>query len=177
MLNITSAETLFSGIGISIVILGFFCCLSKSRIRFGILSVLLGNFFLWSAIVFPKKATDFMYQYGVDSSLFDKNELYHGLAAGVVIFAIWYFIRSAVLSLLFKVIKQKTVEKSKNEQTQEQNIEENTSKETVSEADSELKELKTENKEEIKNSEKIEPVFGNEEKANPHLFDNLKLNR
>lgn len=118
-----------------------------------------------------------MYQYGVDSSLFDKNELYHGLATGVVIFAIWYFIRSAVVSLLFKVIKKKTVEKSKNEQTQEQNLNENTSKETVSEADSELKELKTENKEEIKNSEKIEPVFGNEEKANPHLFDNLKLNR
>ena len=37
--------------------------------------------------------------------------------------------------------------------------------------------FKTENKEERKNSEKIEPVFGNEEKANPHLFDNLKLNR
>lgn len=50
MLNITSAETLFSGIGISIVALGFLCCLLKSRIRFGILSILLGNFFLWSAI-------------------------------------------------------------------------------------------------------------------------------
>ncbi len=60
-----------------------------------------------------EKGTDFMYQYGVDSSLFDKNELHHGLAAGVVIFAIWYFIRSAVVSLLFKVIKQKTVEKVK----------------------------------------------------------------
>lgn len=92
-----------------------------------------------------------MYQYGVDSSLFDKNELYHGLAAGVVIFAIWYFIRSAVVSLLFKVIKQKTVEKSKNEQTQEQNIEENTSKGSLSEAKLDLKELKTE----IKKREKL----------------------
>ena len=81
------------------------------------------------------------------------------------------------IGLLFKVIKQKTVEKSKNEQTQEQNIEENTSKGSLSEAKLDLKELKTENKEERKNSEKIETVFGNEEKANPHLFDNLKLNR
>lgn len=177
MLNITSAETLFSGIGISIVTLGFLCCLLKSRIRFGILSILLGNFFLWSAIVFPKKATDFMYQYGVDSSLFDKNELYHGLAAGVVLFAIWYFIRSAVVSVMSKVIKKKPVEKSKSEQPQEQNLNENTSKETVSEAELELKALKSESNEERKNSEKIEPVFGNEEKANPHLFDNLKLNR
>lgn len=177
MLNITSAETLFSGIGISIVTLGFLCCLLKSRIRFGILSILLGNFFLWSAIVFPKKATDFMYQYGVDSSLFNKNELYHGLAAGVVLFAIWYFIRSAVVSVMSKVIKKKPVEKSKSEQTQEQNLKENNSKETVSETELELKALKTESKEERKSSEKIEPVFGNEEKANPHLFDNLKLNR
>ena len=118
-----------------------------------------------------------MYQYGVDSSLFNKNELYHGLAAGVVLFAIWYFIRSAVVSVMSKVIKKKTAENSKSEQTQEQNLNENTSKDTVSEADLELKELKAENNEERKNSEKIEPVFGNEEKANPHLFDNLKLNR
>lgn len=118
-----------------------------------------------------------MYQYGVDSSLFNKNELYHGLAAGVVIFAIWYFIRSAVVSVLSKVIKKKTVEKSKNDQPQDQNLKENNSKETVSEPELELKALKTESKEERKSSEKIEPVFGNEDKANPHLFDNLKLNR
>ena len=173
MLNITSAETLFSGIGISIVTLGFLCCLLKSRIRFGILSILLGNFFLWSAIVFPKKATDFMYQYGVDSSLFDKNELYHGLAAGVVIFAIWYFIRSAFVSLMSKVLKKNTVNKNE-EQSQEQIQNEPVKSKVEAEPKVEIKALKAENP---NTSEKIEPVFGPEDKANPHLFDNLKLNK
>lgn len=180
MLNITSAETLFSGIGISIVALGFLCCLLKSRIRFGILSILLGNFFLWSAIVFPKKATDFMYQYGVDSSLFDKNELYHGLAVGVVIFVVWYFVRSAYVSLLSKVFKKDTANKTK-EQSQAKSQDEISKAKDVAEPEVEIKELKTEDKAKSKldknTNEKIEPVFGSDEKADPHLFDNLKLNK
>jgi len=181
MLNITSAETLFSGIGISIVALGFLCCLLKSRIRFGILSILLGNFFLWSAIVFPKKATDFMYQYGVDASFFGKNELYHGLAAGVVFFAIWYFIRRAFVSVLSKVFKKDTAKKTEA-QSQEQTQNESEKSKLAAEPEVEIKELKAENpdtanKYDKNTSEKIEPVFGSEDKANPHLFDNLKLNK
>ena len=181
MLNITSAETLFSGIGISIVALGFLCCLLKSRIRFGILSILLGNFFLWSAIVFPKKATDFMYQYGVDSSFFGKNELYHGLVVGVVIFAIWYFIRSSFVSVLSKVIKKETANKNE-EQSQQQSQKAPVKSKVEAEPEVKIKALKAENSDTTNKinritSEKIEPVFGSEDKANPHLFDNLKLNR
>lgn len=173
MLNITSAESLFSGIGISIVTLGFLCCLLKSRIRFGILTILLGNFFLWSAIVFPKKATDFIYQYGVDSSLFDKNELYHGLAAGVVIFVIWYFIRSFFVALLSKVFRKDNSKQRDNCKPQDKSQDKNTKGDLAAETQKELKDPGLENK----TSEKIEPVFGSYEKADPHLFDNLKINK
>ena len=177
MLNITSAETLFSGIGISVVFLGFLCCLLRSRIRFGILSLLLGNIFLWSAIVFPKKATDLMFQYGLDDSFFAKNELYHGIAAGVVIFAVWYFIRSAFVSLMDKVFKKNETKQSSKDHSQKSDLNENETQKSISEPNFENKAPLPESRLENKSSGRVEPSFGNEEKANPHLFDNLRLNR
>lgn len=177
MLNITSAETLFSGIGISIVALGFLCCLIKKRIRFGILSLLLGNIFLWSAIVFPKKATDLMSQYGIDPAFFEKNELYHGIAAGVVLFTVWYFIRSAFVAFLNRFTRKNDSKQNKSEQSQASDSKKIATLENVSSSDSELNAHESENKRMNSTLERLDPSFGNEEKANPHLFDNLKLNR
>lgn len=147
--NITLAETLFSGIGISITILAFVFILIRKRRRFGILSLLLGNLFLWSVIVFPKKISDLMIEYGVPQEHLSSNELHKGLITGIFLFILWYSARTIFVGFAGAVFKPSKVDTENSEKEQPDNA-------FVQESSN------------AKDQSRL-----NEEKADPHLFDNL----
>ncbi|MGN1281985.1 MAG: hypothetical protein ACI4UM_08830 [Succinivibrio sp.] len=146
--NITLAETLFSGIGISVIALGFLCILLKNRRRFGILTLLLGNLFLWSVIVFPKKISDLMVKFGVSHDYLSSDELYKGLVAGIFIFVLWYSVRTIFLGVLGSIFRSKAAGSQETERT----------------------DGSSQNEETADESSRPDP---DAEKADPHLFDHL----
>lgn len=176
MLNITSAETLFSGIGVVICLLGLICFFIPRHHKFGILSILLGDLFLFISIVFPKKMTDLMASYPVDPTVFATDERYVGAVVGLIIFALWYMVRVLFNKYLLKPIKKPQTKEKSQENTQEESKEEQKkiSEPTVSHVEPTL----SIDHESI--DSRVEPTLDLTPKkklADPRLFNNLKVNQ
>ena len=176
MLNITSAETLFSGIGVVICPLGLICFFIPRHHKFGILSILLGDLFLFISIVFPKKMTDLMASYQVDPTVFATDERYVGAVVGLIIFALWYMVRVLFNKYLLKPIKKPQTKEKSQENTQEESKEEQKkiSEPTVSHVEPTL----SIDHESI--DSRVEPTLDLTPKkklADPRLFNNLKVNQ
>src|SRR5574344_883888 len=177
MLNITAAQTLFSGIGISLTTLGVIFLLVPKRTRFGILTILLSNIPFVTAIALPKKVSETFLEYGFDSEFLKTDFLYLGVGLGVLLFVLWYGIRTLFVKLLNKLKDRKNTQPDKKE---EKNLENNQkSDENLQKSDKNeenLEKAKTK-AEKAPAKEKIEPGFGPSNLANPHLFDNLRLDK
>jgi hypothetical protein len=148
MISIEATQTFFSGLGIAFCILSFIAVFIPSKTKFGIISLCLGNVPLWSAIVMPKSLAPVMDLFHVNQSA---NLFVAGCIAGVACLVIWYFCTSKIMVF----IRQKFRSDSKNETEESDSSEvsdngEDSSENTVSDT--------------------------KRESANPHLFDNLKVN-
>ena len=100
MLNFTFAQTLFLGIGAAFVVLSvLFCILPRNR-RFGVLSLLIANIFLWSSIVYCKNISNFLSGLGLSSELLTQDKLYLGITVGVGLFVIWFLLWTLVKKFL-----------------------------------------------------------------------------
>lgn len=166
MLNITASQTLFSGIGFSLATLGVIFLLVPKRTRFGILTILLSNIPFVTAIVLPKKVSELFLSLGFEKEILSNDYLYHGVGFGVLIFALWYAIRSLFVKLLGKFKKDT---KQKEDKTEKLNDESQRLDESVKNPHLE------ENSKNSLSKQRVEPGFGQKNLANPHLFDNLRL--
>lgn len=118
MLNFTFAQTLFLGIGAAFVVLSvLFCILPRNR-RFGVLSLLIANIFLWSSIVYCKNISNFLSGLGLSSELLTQDKLYLGITVGVGLFVIWFLLWTLVKKFLNKWFKKPNNQEQK--QTSEQ---------------------------------------------------------
>ena len=120
MLNFTFAQTLFLGIGAAFVVLSvLFCILPRNR-RFGVLSLLIANIFLWSSIVYCKNISNFLSGLGLSSELLTQDKLYLGITVGVGLFVIWFLLWTLVKKFLNKWFKKPNNQEQK--QTTEQKL-------------------------------------------------------
>jgi len=148
MISIEATQTFFSGLGIAFCILSFIAVFIPSKTKFGIISLCLGNVPLWSAIVMPKSLAPVMDLFHVNQSA---NLFVAGCIAGAACLVIWYFCTSKIMVF----IRQKFKSDSKNE------TEESDSSEVSDNAEDSSEKTVSDTK---------------RESANPHLFDNLKVN-
>ena len=148
MISIEATQTFFSGLGIAFCILSFIAVFIPSKTKFGIISLCLGNVPLWSAIVMPKSLAPVMDLFHVNQSA---NLFVAGCIAGAACLVIWYFCTSKIMVF----IRQKFKSDSKNE--------------TEESDSSELSDNAEDSSENTVSDTKMES-------ANPHLFDNLKVN-
>ncbi len=145
MINIEASQSFFSFFGIVFCILSFIAICIPSKTKFGIISLILGNIPLWSAIVFAKSQARFFDSLHIDLST---NLSVVGGIFGAVIFGLWFY--------LVKIFKKRYI-KSDND-------------DNSGSAQSEVEK-------DVSDSKK-EPSFDSNlnNSANPHIFDNLKVN-
>ncbi|SKA57530.1 hypothetical protein SAMN02745213_00241 [Succinivibrio dextrinosolvens DSM 3072] len=148
MISIEATQTFFSGLGIAFCILSFIAVFIPSKTKFGIISLCLGNVPLWSAIVMPKSLAPVMDLFHVNQSA---NLFVAGCIAGAACLVIWYFVTSKIMVF----IRQKFGSDSKDKTEHSESSEVSGNGEDASE--NKLSDTKSES-------------------ANPHLFDNLKVN-
>lgn len=148
MISIEATQTFFSGLGLAFCILSLILVFIPSKTKFGIISLLLGNVPLWSAIVMPKSLAPFMDFFHVNQS---SNLFVAGCIAGVACLILWYFITSKIMMLYREKFKAES--KDQNEESQ-----------SAAEAENEAHS----GTDDLNSSEGAN--------ANPHLFDNLKVN-
>ncbi len=148
MINIEATQTFFSGLGLAFCILSFILVFIPSKTKFGIISLCLGNVPLWSAIVMPKSLAPFMDFFHVDQSA---DLFVSGCIAGVVCLVLWYFLTGKIMGLY----KEKFHKDSRNQSE---------AAKSTSDRDSEV------------NNGADNSDSQSDANANPHLFDNLKVN-
>lgn len=123
MINISLAQTLFSSAGSVFVVLSVVFFLIFRKFRFAILTLLLANVLIWTAIVFPKTLINLIEKLNIPESVLSFNNYYLGVGLGLLLFVIWF-----ILSLLVaKPFKKKTV-KQENSQTHEDTDEKSVNK-------------------------------------------------
>ena len=123
MINISLAQTLFSSAGSVFVVLSVFFFLIFRKFRFAILTLLLANVLIWTAIVFPKTLIKLIEKLNIPESVLSFNNYYLGVGLGLLLFVIWF-----ILSLLVaKPFKKKNV-KQENSQTHEDTDEKSVNK-------------------------------------------------
>ena len=148
MISIEATQTFFSGLGIAFCILSFIAVFIPSKTKFGIISLCLGNVPLWSAIVMPKSLAPVMDLFHVNQSA---NFFVAGCIAGAACLVIWYFCTSKIMVFIRQKFRSDSKDKTEHSESSEvsgngEDASENTFSDTKSES------------------------------ANPHLFDNLKVN-
>ncbi len=148
MISIEATQTFFSGLGLAFCILSFVLVFIPSKTKFGIISLCLGNVPLWSAIIMPKSLSPFMDFFHVDQS---SNLFVAGCIAGVLCLILWYFITGKILLLYREKFKKASKEQEEEKQS-------------------------SEDKAAAEKSSAEEQKISDGANANPHLFDNLKVN-
>ena len=148
MLNFTFAQTLFLGIGAAFVVLSLLLCLLPRNRRFGVLSLLIANIFLWSSIVYCKNISNFLSGLGLSSELLTQDKLYLGITVGVGLFAIWFLLWTLVKKFLNKWFKKP------NNQEQKQ-----TSEQKLSSQQKNIHQASTTEKGKIENKEFVDPAI------------------
>ena len=148
MLNFTFAQTLFLGIGAAFVVLSLLLCLLPRNRRFGVLSLLIANIFLWSSIVYCKNISNFLSGLGLSSELLTQDKLYLGITVGVGLFAIWFLLWTLVKKFLNKCFK------NPNNQEQKQ-----TSEQKLSSQQKNIHQASTTEKGKIENKEFVDPAI------------------
>ncbi|MBQ2381973.1 MAG: hypothetical protein II291_05340 [Succinivibrio sp.] len=114
MININFAQTLFSSAGSVFVVLSVLFFLIFRKFRFAILTLLLANALIWTAIVFPKSIISLLDKLNIPKSVLSINNYYLGVALGLTLFVVWFIFAY----LVFIPFKKKTP-KNESEQTQE----------------------------------------------------------
>ncbi len=148
MISIEATQTFFSGLGIAFCILSFIAVFIPSKTKFGIISLCLGNVPLWSAIVMPKSLAPVMDLFHVNQS---SNLFVAGCIAGAVCLVLWYYCTSKIMVYIRQKFKSDSKDKAE---------------------ESESSEVSEKNEESSENNVSA----SKSESANPHLFDNLKVN-
>lgn len=143
MLNFTFAQTLFLGIGAAFVVLSLLLCLLPRNRRFGVLSLLIANIFLWSSIVYCKNISNFLSGLGLSSELLTQDKLYVGIAVGLGLFVVWFLLWTLVKKLLNKWFKKPNNQEQKQtseqkQSSQQQNIHQVSTAESVKSEDKEF---------------------------------------
>ena len=124
-----------------------FCILPRNR-RFGVLSLLIANIFLWSSIVYCKNISNFLSGLGLSSELLTQDKLYLGITVGVGLFAIWFLLWTLVKKFLNKCFK------NPNNQEQKQ-----TSEQKLSSQQKNIHQASTTEKGKIENKEFVDPAI------------------
>ena len=100
MLNLTFAQTIFSGIGVVFVVLALIFCLIPKKREFGILSLLGSNLFLWGSIVYSKVISNLLLTLGLQEENLSESCFYRGVLFGLGLFILWYVIYFTIAKLL-----------------------------------------------------------------------------
>lgn len=148
MISIEATQTFFSGLGVAFCILSFITVFIPSKTKFGIIALCLGNIPLWSAIVMPKSLPPILDFFKVNQST---NCFMPGCIAGVICLILWYFLTSKIMAFYKLKFRSDSEAKSSDGDDSES----------------------ADNKVKAYNSDAIQ---SNGASANPHLFDNLKIN-
>lgn len=113
MININFAQTLFSSAGSVFVVLSILFFLAFRKFRFAILTLLLANALIWTAIVFPKSIISLFEKLSIPESILPINNYYLGVALGFVLFVLWF-----ILAYLVRIPFKKKNEKQESSQNQ-----------------------------------------------------------
>ena len=113
MININFAQTLFSSAGSVFVVLSILFFLAFRKFRFAILTLLLANAHIWTAIVFPKSIISLFEKLSIPESILSINNYYLGVALGFVLFVLWF-----ILAYLVRIPFKKKNEKQESSQNQ-----------------------------------------------------------
>lgn len=113
MININFAQTLFSSAGSVFVVLSILFFLAFRKFRFAILTLLLANALIWTAIVFPKSIISLFEKLSIPESILSINNYYLGVALGFVLFVLWF-----ILAYLVRIPFKKKNEKQESSQNQ-----------------------------------------------------------
>lgn len=113
MININFAQTLFSSAGSVFVVLSILFFLAFRKFRFAILTLLLANALIWTAIVFPKSIISLFETLSIPESILSINNYYLGVALGFVLFVLWF-----ILAYLVRIPFKKKNEKQESSQNQ-----------------------------------------------------------
>ncbi|MCI6938183.1 MAG: hypothetical protein MR749_00565 [Succinatimonas hippei] len=113
MININFAQTLFSSAGSVFVVLSILFFLAFRKFRFAILTLLLANALIWTAIVFPKSIISIFEKLSIPESILSINNYYLGVALGFVLFVLWF-----ILAYLVRIPFKKKNEKQESSQNQ-----------------------------------------------------------
>lgn len=113
MININFAQTLFSSAGSVFVVLSILFFLAFRKFRFAILTLLLANALIWTAIVFPKSIISLFEKISIPESILSINNYYLGVALGFVLFVLWF-----ILAYLVRIPFKKKNEKQESSQNQ-----------------------------------------------------------
>ena len=113
MININFAQTLFSSAGSVFVVLSILFFLAFRKFRFAILTQLLANALIWTAIVFPKSIISLFEKLSIPESILSINNYYLGVALGFVLFVLWF-----ILAYLVRIPFKKKNEKQESSQNQ-----------------------------------------------------------
>lgn len=113
MININFAQTLFSSAGSVFVVLSILFFLAFRKFRFAILTLLLANALIWTAIVFPKSIISLFEKLSIPESILSISNYYLGVALGFVLFVLWF-----ILAYLVRIPFKKKNEKQESSQNQ-----------------------------------------------------------
>lgn len=119
MININFAQTLFSSAGSVFVVLSVLFFLIFRKFRFAILTLLLANTLIWTAIVFPKSIIFLLEKLSIPQSVLSINNYYLGVALGLALFVLWF-----ILAYLVRIPFKKENEKQESSQTHVSSAEE-----------------------------------------------------
>ncbi|MCR5536823.1 MAG: hypothetical protein K6F05_05335 [Succinivibrio sp.] len=99
---LVASESLCAACGIVLFGLGLLCIFIPRHFKFGVLTLLLGDFFFVLAIAYPRRIYDFLTWWGFDHSYLEQPKLVAGGLCGLIIFALWYALFRLFTRVLFR---------------------------------------------------------------------------